>query len=116
MLSAQIGKSSNPYNFCDSENIIACALRIDNELANWAATCPSDYYYRTVTLEERSEDVYSDFYHVYNSISAATMWNDYRVIRILVNELLLQHLREIIQEKPESTETGNSSWFFYQLI
>jgi hypothetical protein len=56
-----------------------------------------------------------DYYHVYSSISVATVWNNYRVIRILVNELL-QHSRKIMQEELESIETENLSSFLYRFV
>jgi hypothetical protein len=116
MLSTQISDSSSPCDFSDSRKVIACTLEIDNELAAWAATCSPAYRYRTVALEEKSEDLYFDYYHVYSSISIATAWNEYRIIRILVNELLLQHSRKIMQEELESIETENLSSFLSQLV
>jgi hypothetical protein len=116
MLSTQISGSSSPYDFSDSKKVIANALEIDNELAVWTTTCSSAYSYQTVNVEEKSEDLYFDYYHVYSSISIATVWNDYRVIRILVNELLLQHSRKIMQEELESIETKNLSSFVCLLV
>jgi hypothetical protein len=115
MTSTQISNFSSPYDHFDSGNVITCALEIDNELADWEATCFSAYHYRTVTSEEKSKYMYSDSYHVYSSISAAAIWNEYRVPRILVNELLVQHSRQIIQEE-ESMETETPSSFLYQLV
>jgi hypothetical protein len=115
-LSTQINGSPSPYGFPDSKKVIANALEIDNELAVWATTCSPAYRYRTVTVEEKSEDLYFDYYHIYSCISSATVWNDYRVVRILVNELLLQHSRKIMQEEFESTDAETLSSFLYQLV
>jgi hypothetical protein len=116
ILSRKISDSSSPYDFSDSRKVIASALEMDNELAVWAATCSSAYRYETVTIEDKSEDLYFNCYHVYSSISVATVWNDYRVIRILVNELLLRHSRKIMEEGLKSIETENLSSFHYRLV
>ena len=64
-------------------------LLIDAALTKWARYLPSQYHYDRVVVGERSESVFSEYYHVYKSILAATLWNNYRCIRILVNQTLV---------------------------
>ncbi|CZT44530.1 related to negative acting factor [Rhynchosporium secalis] len=79
-------------DYSDSERIIATACALDFEYEMWTKTCPLQYIYQTVNLNERSEDVFSDHYHVYSSVWLGALWNNYRSARILVNELILDQL------------------------
>ena len=84
-------------DFRDSERVVSVAFDIDAELADWATCCPVQYVYNTVTVQSRSESVFSDYYHTYDSIWTAWTWNSYRSIRILLNEMLLQQLAHLSQ-------------------
>ena len=89
-------------DYSDSENIIPALLALDAEYAEWATRCPPQFIYTTVNLKERSDEVFSDHYHVYSSIWAAKIWNSYRCIRILVNELLVDQLKHLLQRPKAS--------------
>ena len=80
-----------------SADIVLSALEIDAELEVWAADCPDMYMYEIVTLQKRSESVFSDNYHLYYNIWIATIWNHYRSIRILLNELVIEQLTQLKQ-------------------
>ncbi|KAH6720846.1 hypothetical protein BKA61DRAFT_471346 [Leptodontidium sp. MPI-SDFR-AT-0119] len=88
-------------DYSDTEQIISTACALDMEYDIWARTCPLQYIYQTVTLSERSDDVFSDHYHVYSSIWVAAIWNNYRSARILVNELILDQLGYMYQANPD---------------
>jgi len=88
------------YSNCDF--IIASLCELDNEYTTWLNHCPPSFLYKTVTLSERSEDVFSDHYHVYSSLWTATIWNHYRCVRILINEVILDQLNHVFQH-PEAS-------------
>ncbi|KAG4439020.1 hypothetical protein IFR05_005484 [Cadophora sp. M221] len=88
-------------DYSDPERIISTACALDMEYDIWARTCPLQYIYQTVTLSERSDEVFSDHYHVYSSIWIAAIWNNYRSARILVNELILDQLGYLYQTNPD---------------
>jgi hypothetical protein len=44
-------------DYIDSERIINTAMEIDQEYENWGKTCPLQFIYQTVTLQERHEEV-----------------------------------------------------------
>jgi len=93
-------------DYSDSKYIVAAACEIDAELAIWATHCQMNYIYSTVTIQERSKEVFSDHYHVYTNLWIATTWNYYRAVRILVNEIILTqlgHLCEINPDEPPPT-------------
>lgn len=88
---------SSFVDYSDPQRIIVEACGIDDELDLWAKTCPPEYVYQTITLQERSDEVFSDHYHSYHNVYFAGIWNHYRCIRILINEIILtqlQHLRD----------------------
>ena len=118
MLSTQLNTSFPPSSPSDSGTLLTCALEIDASLADWEATCFSAYHYQTITSEQKAKYMYSDSYHVYSSLAAANIWNEYRVTRIQVNELLVQFSRQIIQAEISSMEMGmeTPSAFLYQLV
>ena len=87
-------------------------LNIDAKLATWATTLPPHYAYDIIPISEPSEEIYTDHYHVYRNLWIAVAWNNYRCVRILVNELLLVHLLHLSQ-KQESFPDQQESFFSY---
>lgn len=88
-------------NYSKSGSAVPWALAIDAELEAWANDCPASYKYTSVTLTETSEFVYDNHFHVYSSVTIATLWNECRRMRILCHELLLQHLPHLIEHQAE---------------
>ena len=98
-------------DYSESDRIISTACAIEREYADWAKTCPFQFIYQTVNLKERNEEVFSDNFHIYSSISIATCWNHYRCVRILLNELILDQLGNLYQNNPEFTLLWTESSF-----
>ncbi|KAJ8059008.1 hypothetical protein OCU04_011988 [Sclerotinia nivalis] len=93
---------SSFHDHSNAENIIKAALAIDSKLVEWAFTCPPEsMFYKTLTLRQRSEGVFSDYYHIYDSIWAAALWNHYRCARILINEIVYVQLTHLQYTQPE---------------
>ncbi|KAM3071779.1 hypothetical protein ACMFMG_009639 [Clarireedia jacksonii] len=80
------------HDYSKAEHIIPAAVAIDAKLAEWMANQTERMFYRTVTVKEKSPHVFSDHYHVYNSVWAAVTWNNARCIRILIHEIIAVQL------------------------
>lgn len=93
---------SSFHDYSNSEIIIPALLAIDAEYSQWISQCPPQFMYTTINLNHRSDEVFSDHYHVYSSIWIAKIWNSYRCVRILVNELLVDQLNHLF-ERPKSS-------------
>jgi hypothetical protein len=99
-------------DYSDPERIITTACAIDNDYDIWAKTCPYQMIYQTVTLKERSDEVFSDHYHIYPNLWVATVWNNYRSVRLLINELILDQLCHLYLSTPESPLLWNDTCFY----
>jgi hypothetical protein len=83
-------------------DIIRAALKLDGDLVSALLDTPSTSSYRIVQVsgltceEPPGRTVWGDTYHIYSSIAASSMWNNYRSARILLREIIidtLQHMR-----------------------
>lgn len=92
------------HDYTNSMAIVSGALMIDASLAAWAAENP--YGYNTVSLMARSEAVFADYYNTYTSILTASSWNNYRSVRILLNELLIVQLSYLCQSEFQYDKEG----------
>ncbi|KAI0967319.1 hypothetical protein F4678DRAFT_446243 [Xylaria arbuscula] len=104
-------------NFCaDVKNIhivepaeiIRTALGIDADLVSLLISVPPSWSYTTVQVpiidgNFITKAIWGSHYHVYNSIAAASMWNNYRSARIVVQELILDTLRNLELYWPDNT-------------
>lgn len=106
--------SFRDYSNC--EYLIACLCTVDLEYVEFLSRCPISFIYTTVTLDERSEEVFSDHYHVYPSIWTATVWNLYRCVRILVNELIIDQITYLLQHPEEFPSSWESIPFYESQI
>jgi hypothetical protein len=98
-------------DFDHSVEIICAVLKIDAKFEAWACSCLPQYTYDIISMSEPSEEVFTDHYHRYRSLWTATVWNNYRCIRVLVNELLLVHFIHLdITTHKEELATCNDQW------
>jgi len=100
-------------DYSNSEYLVASLCAIDLEYTELLSTCPIPFIYSIVTLDGASDEVFSDHYHVYSSIWTATIWNYYRCVRILVNELILDQISHILQY-PEAFPLTWEGFSFYE--
>jgi hypothetical protein len=71
-----------------SNDSITFMLQLDSELERWTSTLPSSWRYDIHPCGPPM-NIYIPNYHIYPGFSIATIWNQYRVVRCLVNEHLL---------------------------
>lgn len=104
-------------DFRDHSNSVAVvsqALDTDTQFADWVTQLPPRYFYNTVTILQRCEDVFSDHYHVYSGICIATTWNSYRCLRIILNEILIEQMMYLCQTQLDSPEPNVELIDFYR--
>ena len=101
-------------DYSSSESIIPDLIALDAKYAEWATRCPPQFIYTTVNLQERSDEVFADHYHVYSSIWVAKIWNSYRCIRILINELVVDQLNHLFQRHKTSLPSDDEKFSAYE--
>ncbi|KAF7853332.1 uncharacterized protein EAF02_011986 [Botrytis sinoallii] len=80
----------------DSEQIIAAALALDKELQQIFANVPLGWEVETVQAGENEapEIVFKGSYEIYYDYWIAQIWNSMRNSRIMLNEVIRQHILE----------------------
>ncbi|KAJ5776880.1 hypothetical protein N7520_000126 [Penicillium odoratum] len=105
-------------NFCaslkdgsmtDSGEIIRTALTIDAHLTSLFISVPTSWGYRIVNVplfngEAITSAVWGKTYHVYGSLAASSMWNNYRSARILIHELIIDTVKALDVSTLEETD------------
>ncbi|KAK7415770.1 hypothetical protein QQX98_005683 [Neonectria punicea] len=74
----------------DSEAMRKIALDIDSDLENWRAGMSEKWKYASVDADESAVDCFMEKRHVYSNLWIAENWNNWRMVRILVNQILHQ--------------------------
>lgn len=69
--------------------IIEQALEFDNEMAEWLILFQLDYAFTTMPVEKKTDDVFADYYHIYADVFDAMIWQHFRCVRILINEIIV---------------------------
>ena len=91
-------------NYSKSATAVPWALAVDVELEECAEKWPISYEQRTPTSAEQSDFIYQDYFHVYSSVTVATIWNEYRRMRMLCHEIVLQHLPHLQKHRADYPE------------
>jgi hypothetical protein len=92
----------------DTSEILLAANAIEAKLDVWAATLPTSWAYRVIRLPKNSDVVptvwgeihpYDCCYHIYPHLQITNGWCWYRVSRILINEVIIDCLRRLFEER-----------------
>ncbi|KAM0511383.1 hypothetical protein ACHAPE_009898 [Trichoderma viride] len=80
--------------------IIRKALKIDADLVSLMISVPPSWEYATVNVPMLDgkpivQGFWGDNYHIYHSISASTIWNNYRSARIIIQELIIDTIKDL---------------------
>ncbi|KAJ8100849.1 hypothetical protein POJ06DRAFT_280873 [Lipomyces tetrasporus] len=75
-----------------SNNIIRSALDLESDLKNWAMDIPESWVFNIAPLSGEVDDFAGNAEHAYPNAFIANAWSWYRTVRMLVNDLLVQHL------------------------
>ncbi|KAE9375204.1 hypothetical protein N431DRAFT_369426, partial [Stipitochalara longipes BDJ] len=76
----------------DPYRIVADALEIDEMFYDWALTVPESFLWTPIHIAEPDEEVFADYYDVYSDVFTAGVWNNFRSIRVMLHEILIEHL------------------------
>ncbi|PON22883.1 hypothetical protein TGAM01_v208138 [Trichoderma gamsii] len=80
--------------------IIRKALKIDADLVSLMISVPPLWEYATVNVpildgKPIVQGFWGDNYHIYHTISSSTIWNNYRSARIIIQELIIETIRDL---------------------
>jgi len=90
ILRAKIASSPSGTLATCTESIISEALSIAADLQSWHSNLPPDYHpTSTVKIPGLTPDVFSDYYHIYSDVPTAMIMNNYRVLLILLHEIIV---------------------------
>jgi hypothetical protein len=84
---------------------------IDSDFEAWARSPIDSLRYTVMSVERPTETVFSNYYHVYNSMLCSTAWNNYRTIRMRLNAMLKIRLRRI--SRTLATDTDVDTHYTY---
>jgi hypothetical protein len=110
---ALLTREKTPKTVSEMMNLIRTAKDIDSQLENWALTLPPEWEYKAgefcrEELQTDEETVSARFWtgpvHVYQDLSVANIWNDYRVSRIFCQAVILGCVAAL----PKSAQTGQT--------
>ena len=100
-LRAKIGAYPPSSSSISTEAIISEALSIAAELDDWHSGLPPAYRpTSTVKIHSPTPDVYSDYYHMYSDTVTAALLSHYRIVLILVHEIILTQLSFVRHPSP----------------
>jgi hypothetical protein len=85
-------RSSIKQGNIDDFEAISQALSIDEALEGWLSDIPAEYSYTKFYDFESPDDVFLGCYHVYPETRVAIVWNHYRSLRIITNEVIVDAL------------------------
>jgi hypothetical protein len=83
---------ADPQYTYDIHSIVNDALEIDQQFQEWAVNVPSSFLWTSVVILVPDEEVFSDYYDLYNDVFTAGVWNSCRSIRIMLHEILIEHI------------------------
>jgi hypothetical protein len=85
----------------DLHRVVTDALEIDEMFHEWTMNVPESFLWTPVSISEPDEEVFADYYDVYHDVFTAGVWNSFRSIRIMLHEILIEHLVKLCSS-PES--------------
>lgn len=72
--------------------VVRRATALDDKLLELSETMPRDWKYKTLFNYSKSERIYGSFIHKYRDHHVAQTWNVLRISRIILNEIILEHI------------------------
>lgn len=76
----------------DISDVVLTALAIDHDLTMWPKDLPPVFNYTSSYVEAVTEQVYGNYYHVYENLWVASVWNNYRTTQLMLHGLILECL------------------------
>ena len=82
-------RSSIKQGSIDNDEAIRLAATLDEELEAWLSKVPEYFSYSKIYDFENPGDVFFGCYHVYSETRVVSVWNHYRSLRIITNEVII---------------------------
>jgi hypothetical protein len=83
----------NNENYANNSHaVIADALEVDEMFHEWTMSVPDSFARKSISIPQPDEEVFADYYDVYNDVFMAGIWNSFRSIRIMLHEIIIEHL------------------------
>jgi hypothetical protein len=96
---AQLRGSISKNNTSSLIDITGTAIDLEGKLSLWASALPSSWTYRIVALNAEDK-VYGPYYCLYEGSWQASVWNYYRICRLLIHSTILHALDTIEPSVP----------------
>lgn len=74
-----------------SKELVDNARSLDSELKTISENVPREWTFDTIPFGIPCKEVYEDYFHVYANHHKTHTWNNIRIIRILLNELICEN-------------------------
>jgi len=100
----------------DPVEIVQHAVAIDASAALVARSFSPDLQYDVVVCSTHAEGVYDHKYHVYPSTMALQLYNEMRMTRLALNEIILRYADKARDASPESDRHEDASFSLSQTI
>ena len=86
--------------------ILDSAKRLDEDLLALSKDMPPAWQYETIFVDDCSDRVYGNYYHIYADAHVTQAWNVLRIARIMINEIILEQQQELLDHS-RSVQTVN---------
>lgn len=95
-LSSEIKEGKLSYDDC-----IDAYFKLDAEFEALSLNVPESWEYTTRFLDQKSDRCYTSYFNVYPGRHITQAWNVIRLVRILLNEFILEHIRGRPERLPQ---------------
>jgi hypothetical protein len=85
-------KLADPQYTYDPYSVVNDALEIEQQLQEWTLNVPSSFFWTSVPIPAPDEEVFADYYDLYHDVFTAGTLNSIRGIRIMLHEILIEHI------------------------
>jgi len=98
----------------DPQVIRETALEIDGDLETWRAGVPPNWRYAIVNAPEAAVGTYFEGKsHVYPNPWVAEVWNNWRTLRIFINQIIVEN--EVRSSVPNNVQKSTALFNIHQL-
>jgi hypothetical protein len=97
----------------DTTAKIKFALLLDAEIESWAVSVPPSWRYKSIAIPAEIREtsfatgVYGMYYHVYKDLYLCNVWNNWRAIRLIIHEIILDNTSNM---ETQSSEYGTLNY------
>jgi hypothetical protein len=102
-----------PNYFNASHVVVADALEIEEMFQEWTMSVPDSILWTSIPIAQPDEEVFADYYDVYADVFAAVTWNGIRSVRMMLHEILIEHLVRLFSN-PEFITPDEETLFSYR--